>query len=177
MTHAIYLAFGYGVKWGKETFIPGHQEKLSDRRYRIVEELISHWIHGPTSPPGTKLCEYPVLDTPPRNSTSEGWTLLDAIALSQLSAGVRNRRRCYVGCLDKKALRKHCERNARFYPGYEGILSDLTKSLLELREWVEKMDAGRRVHDVSCHPLPFPENQPRTWIDPCGRGRLYLALW
>jgi hypothetical protein len=177
MTHALYLAFGYGINWGKDTFIPGHQDKMLDRRYRIIEELVSHWVHGPTTPVGSKLCEYPVFNTPPTNSLSEGWTSLDSIALSQLSARVQNRRSCYVGCPDQWFLSEHCERNARFYPGWENIVKGGTRSLIEFREWVERIDAGRRTHNVSCHPLPFPEYKPRTWIDPGGRGKLYASLW
>jgi hypothetical protein len=177
MTHAPFLTFGYGINWGKDTFVPGHQDKMLDRRYRIVEELVSHWIYGTKCPEGTKLCEYPVFDTPPTNNPSEGWTPLDSIALSQLSAPVRNRRSCYVGCPDRFVLSEHCERNARFYPGWDDIVLGGTKTLLEFREWVERMDAGRRTHHVSCRPLPFPENKPRTWIDPTGRGNVYRTLW
>lgn len=181
MTHTLYLAYRYGLNSHKGTFPPEHQNKMMDRRYRIVEELISHWIYSERdTPPDTKLYNYPVLDLQPTNSASEGWKPLDSTALSQLTPELRNRRPCYVGCPDKKTLSKHCEQITRFYPGYENSSLSPMRDLRAFREWVEKMDDCRRTRNykaVGSQPLPFPENQPRSWINPSGRTSGGRSLW
>jgi len=169
MTHALYLAYGYGLNSQRRTFASGHQDKMLDRRYRIVEELASHCIYEPKSstPSATTLYDYPVLDSVPSNSLSQGWKPIDPIALSQISSGVRNRRSCYAECSDQETLKKHCQRNIKFYPGYDNVYLNPNKGLREFREWVEMMDKCRRLrrYQNSQHrPLLFLENESRSWI-------------
>lgn len=184
MTHALYLAYGYGLNAQRGTFASGHQDKMLDRRYRIVQELASHCIYESKSsnkaPPGTRLCDYPILDSVPSSSPSQGWKPIDSIALSELSSGVRNRRSCYAECSEQETLQKHCQRNSRFYPGYDNVYLNPNNGLREFREWVEMMDECRRLRSYqhSRHrPLPFPGNKPRAWVSPKGRGKVYPALW
>lgn len=161
-THAQCLAFGYGLTGA---FPSDHQTKILNRRRRYVQDLMYQGFKDfEVGAENTQY--YPLLDTKPTASRSEGFYSLPGAVLHKLPSEVANKRMCYRDCLSKVALIKHCKRNARFYSGWEdGKVSGRGTTLEEFVMWVENMDAMRHWKKFTevVKPLPYPEHQPFRW--------------
>lgn len=70
---------------------------------------------------------------------------------------------CYANCPNKAALRLHCRRNAKLYPGYDKREnSGKGIPLQQFIKWVEKMDNQREVR-INGIKLRGCNTQ---WVDP-----------
>lgn len=161
-THAMCLAFGYGIT---DAFPPDHQERMLDRRRRYVQDLMYEGF-ADFEAGSENLQYYPLLDTKPEALRSDGFYTLPRSVLKKLPPAVANKRRCYRNCPSKMMLTKHCVRNARFYPGYnDPKVSGRAVTLEEFVTWVEAMDAKRQctTHTDKERPRPYPQHVPFRW--------------
>ncbi|KAH9223110.1 hypothetical protein DL95DRAFT_498062, partial [Leptodontidium sp. 2 PMI_412] len=162
VTHAQCLAFGYGIT---DSFPSDHQTKILNRRRRYVQDLMYQgFVDFKDGEENTQY--YPLLDTKPTAFRSEGFYSLPGAVLELLPAEVANKSICYRDCPSKLALMNHCQRNARFYPGWEARqVSGTGRTLEEFVRWVENMDAMRhwKRYTEAARPLPYPANQPFRW--------------
>lgn len=162
VTHAMCLAFGYGIV---DAFPQDHQDKMLNRRRRYVQDLMYQGFAA-FEPGGRNTQYYPLLDTKPQALRSEGFYTLPRAVLNMLPSKVANKRKCYMNCPSKIVLMKHCTRNARFYPGWQdGTVSGRGVTLEEFVAWVENMDAVRhwKRYSEEQRPLPYPAYQPFRW--------------
>jgi hypothetical protein len=88
ITHAMYLAFGYGIKYHGTTFVWNHRSRMEARRRRIAQDLLSrgftHYDSRGSSADNEQY--YPVLDTPPTAWAEDGWRPLDTAVIQALEA-------------------------------------------------------------------------------------------
>lgn len=163
VTHAQCLAFGYGLE---SSFPLDHQDKMLARRRRYVQDLMNQGF-AESEPGGENTQYYPLLDRKPTAKRSEGWMELPKFVMDKLPAAVANKNVCYAGCTSKALLVLHCQRNARFYPGYTNLcVSGSGVTLEEFVLWVEQMDAwrhGKKQVPKEKKPLPYPLHQPFHW--------------
>ncbi|KAE9372115.1 hypothetical protein N431DRAFT_466398 [Stipitochalara longipes BDJ] len=165
-THAMCLAFGYGVGSRTGSFPRDHQAKLMSRRRRYAQDLLHRGFEPFNPAPNAPNWQYyPLLDKKPTASSSEGFVDIPLDIIEKLPPSIAHRRSCYIACKTKAQLILHCQRNARFYPGFDLLkISESTTALREFIEWVEDMDYKRLV--LGYRPLPYPTYKPRSWIDP-----------
>ncbi|KAJ0108174.1 hypothetical protein J7T55_000139 [Diaporthe amygdali] len=200
LTHAQFLAFGYDRSQSeRQNWPPNFATSLvnNDRRFRITADITGGGLPAPFFTffnPDFRLNHiqnhqyYPILDTPPVLAGRTWRMYRDHPQFGTLlTAALRNRRSCYVGCRYKTWLAKHCQRNLRFYPLYSRHCGR-NRSSRQFREWVELMDQNRR--SGAFQPRAFDRNGsqvawPRTWIDPrdpttvgqCKAASLLGPLW
>lgn len=181
LTQAQYLAFGYDYSQSEEQQWPsnaGYSLAYSHRRFRITTDITGAGVPAPFFTflnPDFRLNQiqnhqyYPILDTPPvlTGRTWRGYRKHPQFG-NLLTATLRNRRTCYVGCRYKTWLVRHCRRNLRFYPNYTDA-SGTGRSMKYFREWVEQMDQNRL--SGAFNPKPFDKDGnrfawPKAWVDP-----------
>lgn len=149
-----------------------------DRRFRVAHDLLAD-AQGRFFTPSehadlahaTNAQYYPLVDTPVVVDRTQ-WMAFDSMPVFDNATPplVRNRRKCYRNCPNKLAMKLHCKRNRRFYPGCSGAgVSGRGTTKRELTQWVERMDfAVKRGNRVikAFNPLETPAYWPANWIDP-----------
>lgn len=175
-THVQSLAFGYGVIFFKWEDDPTIKRFMKNRGFRLSQDLYLAGFSLYKTAPSEDEAEqyYPLLDTPPEDGkdTGNGWTCLVNSVMDALPPFIRHIKPCYVLCPGKNALRDHCRRNQRFYPGWDhDDISGRKVSFDNFLSWVLEMDWVRLHH--KCVGLPKTEPYEKgvegyqwRWIDP-----------
>lgn len=144
VTHAMALAFGYGYGIPVGAFPTDHQHRIIKRRKRYVQDLMfggfKLWDEEDRDETGN--CQYyPLIDRKPEGIEEDDFHPLPQSVLTALPRWCRPVKACYSKCPNKAALKMHCRRNRRLYPGYnKPEVSGRGVSLEKFTEWVEEMD-------------------------------------
>ncbi|KAE8449204.1 hypothetical protein EG329_008371 [Mollisiaceae sp. DMI_Dod_QoI] len=157
VTHVLTLAFGYG--YGEKGGFPkDHQHRIIKRRKRYVQDLMLGGFS--LYEEGASNCQYyPLIDKKPEALRKDGFHGLPQSVLNQLPKWARPIKACYAKCPNKSALKLHCRRNAKLYPGFDKPnISGRGIKLAQFIQWVEDMDEqwAKKVQD-GCGA---------EWIDP-----------
>lgn len=138
------LAFGYGYGIPVGAFPTDHQHRIIKRRKRYVQDLMfgGFRLWDEEDKEGLGNCQYyPLIDRKPDAIEQNDFHPLPQSVLSALPRWARPTKACYAKCPNKAALKMHCRRNRKLYPGYNrSEVSGRGVSLEKLVEWVEEMD-------------------------------------
>lgn len=182
MAHAQWMAFGYDrnpdqpMAW-PDTFVASMQPG-GDRRFRVANDLLAdgqgrYFTHSEHADLANidNAQYYPILDTPVVVDRTQ-WTGFNAMPVfaTALPPLLRNRRVCYRNCPSKNKMKRHCQRNRRFYPGYTTLnVSGPGIALAQFTAWVEDMDYRESTGELQVKPFgrfEGPSSWPMAWIDP-----------
>lgn len=104
-------------------------------------------------------------DAKPEALEEEDFKPLPQSVLEKLPKWARPINPCYAKCPNKPALKIHCRRNAKLYPGYDKPeVSGKCITLEKFIKWVEEMDEKRseKIKEIKNEACGVEWVDPRT---------------